>query len=262
MASKNQHKNCTVMANRVLIRIANKDRDSQFIKHIVKDDGSTSFIYVNSKYKMEAVQGGSQRLVELDAADDRSSNYFARTGEILAVGVGVEGIEKGDIAILDYKVDNDDSINVGGDETGKWVTPIAVTSYIKEDVIAPANRQFPKDRIMAKKGEIDNVSDIIGVIRDGNVHAIAPYVFMKFVPPSAEKKTFSGIIYDEPTRILETKILSASKYSMEFYGIGDGATIKVKETDTFKIEVNNAIYLVCNDIDVISISYTEAPATI
>ena len=247
-----------VFGNRVLIKINKVDREKETIKEIIRDDGTKGHIYIGNDYRMETVKGGSARLIQVQKEDDISSQNFARFGEVVGVGDGVTEIQVGDTAILDYKVYNDEGIVVEDCPEYKLVCPIAVTDYVKEDKIAYADRKFPKDRILAKKGEIEAITDIHGVIRNGELIAISPYVILNYTPTKTKVTTQSGIFYDEPIRILQTKVISAAKDSTLNFGVAEGASVKVKEGDVFKIDINNEPYYFCNDSDVMGIVYEKA----
>ncbi len=198
-------------------------------------------------------QGKKVRLIKtIDCAPDmdRKSALFVREGEVIKVGRYVDNIQEGDTAILDYKVDNDENLTIGWVGEDKIVAPVALTEYVEKTEVYSANRQTKKDTIISKEGEINAISDILCVIRNGEFFAQDPYVIMKFQPATEKKETLSGIVYDEHYKYVDLEVLAVSDYSRRKYGIVKGCTAKVLETDTFRVDTSKAIILVCNDSDI------------
>lgn len=225
-----------VYPTRVLIRIKGEDRENVFLgREITTEDGRTIRLI---------------KTIDCNETMDRKSTLFVREGEVLQVGEAVNNIQVGDIAVLDYKVDNDHNVTVGWIGEDKIIAPIAVTTYFENDKIEYANRLVPRDIVSQKKGEIDNISAVIGVIRNGELHAQDPYVLLRFKFASERKETLSGIIYDEREKFLDLEVLAVSDYSRRKYGIIKGSIVKILEQDTFKIDLTNEAILACDDCDV------------
>ena len=225
-----------VNPRRVFVRIKGEERENVFLGKEITTE-----------------QGKKVRLVKtIDCAPDmdRKSALFVREGEVVKVGRFVDNIQEGDIAILDYKVDNDNGIIIGWIGEDKIVCPAALTEYVEKTQVYSANRQTKKDTIIAKEGEIQTISDVIGVIRKGEFFAQDPYVILKFKPATEKKETLSGIIYDEHNKYIDLEVLAVSDYSRRIFGIVKGCTVKVLETDTFRVDTSKAIILVCNDSDI------------
>lgn len=225
-----------IMPDRVLVRFRDADYENMLLgKEIKKDDGGTVRLIIKKDWAKEM---------------DARSTVFRRTADVIKVGSAVTGIEVGDTAIMDYKVDNDDSIVIGHDDIGKLVVCLGVTSYFTETVIRYANRLNPKDTIMQQKGEINSVSDILGVIRNGKPIAKEPYVFLEYKTAKEMMVSASGIIYEQTKKTNEYKIISVSDKSKEKYFLFDDSIVLVDELDTFHVELPNQHILICNDVDV------------
>jgi len=230
-----------VFPTRVLIRIKGEERENVFLgKEITTENGK----------KIRLV-----KTIDTTPDMDRKSTLFVREGEVIQVGSAVNDIRVGDIAILDYKVDNDENVIVGWIGEDKIVAPIAVTEYFANDEVRYANRLNPKDVIINRRGEIDKISDIIGVIRDGKFYAQDPYIIMQFRPASEKKETLSGIMYEERQKYIDVEVLAVSEHSRRKYGIVNGSFVKVLEQDTFRVDTSKTIILVCNDSDVKMIAF-------
>lgn len=225
-----------VNPRRVLVRIKSEERENVFLgKEITTEQGKTVRLI---------------KTIDCDPSIDRKSALFVREGEVVQVGRYVENIKIGDIAILDYKVDNDESIVVGWVGNDKIVAPISLTEYESKEIVYHANRQTLKDTVVAKEGDIKSVSDIIGVLRKGQFHAQDPYIIMQYKLPTEKKETLSGIVYDERHKYLDLEVLAVSEISRRKYGIVKGSFVKVLEQDTFRVDTSKTIILVCNDSDV------------
>lgn len=227
------------MPNRVLVRLNDKDHQDIFQgKEINCDDGSVVRLIT---------------AVDTSPDMDRKSKLFRRTGDVLQVGRNVIGIKPGDKAILDYKVDNDESIEIGHDGIGKLVAVLAVSEYVTEDISFDASRAIKKTTVVAKKGEIQQVSDIMGVIRDGVIHAVDPFVFLKY-DPFALKHNSSLMIYESKKEDVNLEVVSVSHISEQKFNIIKGSKIHIKEKDTFRVDITDGIMedvlLCCNDCDI------------
>ena len=243
--TKEELPNFCVMPNSCLVRFADEDLKDIFEgREIKKDDGTTVRLIIATDTTPDM---------------DRKSKLFRRTAEVIQVGEGVQDVQVGDIAILDYKVDNDDSCTVAHDGIGKLVVVWATSTYVEEDVITRANRVIKKDQVVARKGELQMVSDIMGVIRNGEIFAKDPYVFLKY-DPFALKHNSSGLIYYEQKKDnVDLEVLAISDNSREkFTFIKKGCSVYVKESDTFRIDLTDDriqdVILCCNDSDVKRIS--------
>jgi hypothetical protein len=182
---------------------------------------------------------------------DAKSTVFRRLADVLKVGRKVEGVEEGDIAIMDYKVDNDDAIVIGQDEVGKYCVCNGVSKYFEKNKWRYANRLNPRDMLMEEEGQLENVSDILGVIRKGEYLAKDPYVFLKFQSAKEMKVSEFGIIYEEAKRRDEYEVISSSLRSKRKYNIIEGCKVLIDEIDTFHVEIKDEVsILVCNDSDV------------
>lgn len=229
-----------IMPNRVLVRLNDKDKEDIFFgRELTRDDGSTVRLIT---------------AIDTDPDMDRKSKLFRRTGDVLQVGRNVVGIQPGDKAILDYKIDNDDSIEIGHDGIGKLVAVFAVTEYVNKDITFEASRAIKKTTVVAKEGEIQQIADIMGVIRDGVIHAVDPYVFLKYDPFALKHSSSSIIFYEAPKEEVELEVIAVSELSAQKFNIIKGSKVHVKEKDTFRVDITDGIMedvlLCCNDCDI------------
>lgn len=141
------------------------ERKKLFEKPIVRKDGTT--VWLNF----------------LKPADEGSDKWFEQSvqvGEVLAVGSRVENIRPGDFAIMDYTVDKTAEHVLWENEEEKCMRVLAVSTFKKERFVIPANRRTPHPSIIWNKDDADELSLVIGVVRDGEIHPVYPYMFLDY----------------------------------------------------------------------------------
>ncbi len=242
------------MPENVIIKILAADREGGMEKSFTKEDGTTGKLYTSTAlriYKREDFDN-SEFMRPLEDADDGKNNIFVRTGEVLSVGSKVAGIEAGDIAILDYTTDNTPEIVIGYDGEDKIISVKHATTYYPKDEIAYAERDKPRDQILAYKGEILEISSIIAVIRKGKMIARRPYVLLVQDAITRDAKTASGLLYTEKDTVIKRKVVSvpAEEADVQFK---DDDIVLVKEADTFDIVLPQGLITACFVTDVMAI---------
>jgi co-chaperonin GroES (HSP10) len=223
------------MPDRVILRITAEERASIFNKSYVRPDGTMYSLILT---------------VDEAKGFDRKATLYAKTAEVVAVGRKVKNIEVGDIALLDYKVDNDENVVLGWENGDKYVSVRGVSTYYESDIWAYATRQQKQDIRAAKKGALKDASDILGCIRGDKLIANDPYVFVEH-RANGNIKTASGIEYTDDSRIAETRVLAASFDSTKRFGIENGQNSFVKFDDLFDVELPDGKICACNDEDVL-----------
>jgi co-chaperonin GroES (HSP10) len=226
-----------VHPNSVLVKITKESRDTVFTKKIKRDDGTfVDFVMA----------------IPPDKESDNYSTFFVSTGIIVGIGENVTGILINDIAILDYQVDNNEDIIVGYDGEDKLVCVDAVTTRHEEDYVVYATRQSKRDQIVYSKGDFDILSKLLGIIRNQELIARDPYVFLNHKTNVEKKQTKSGITYNETKYCFEREILSAPKETTEKLGFKKGDRIMVSDFDIFDITVDDKKISCIHDIDIIT----------
>jgi co-chaperonin GroES (HSP10) len=224
-----------VHPEKVLIKITAEEREKLFKKRIKREDGSECDLFLT---------------VEADKDNDRRSTIFVQTGIIMRVGSKIKNVYEGDTAILNYTTDNNDTIIVGYDNGNKMVVIDGNTTYHDRDEIVFANRRTPKNTIVSKRGDYDNISPLLGVIRNEEIIARMPYVFLSHEKNVIAKVSGAGILYEETQEIYERKVVSISEESMKKYHVKNGDVVMVKDTDTFNIGVGNKTLTAVDDRDI------------
>src|ERR1700761_9646483 len=148
--------------NRVLIRITKKQIQDLISKEITLEDGTKKRLFFEP--------------ILFDEGYERRFQQNVSVGEIIGVGNEVEGIQIGDMAILDYLVSNliDDTVGfVSGDQL---ISIIAYTTYHK------TSSPMIRGRQAWIKGDYDHISRILGLVREDELIPFDPYVFMEYKP--------------------------------------------------------------------------------
>lgn len=220
----------TIMPNngRVLIRVPNADWNSLFSKYVTDKDGKKTELFVD---------------VEEPDGYDRRMQQNISVAQVVAVGVGVDGIQKGDMAIVDYLVTGTNDMMVGASNGERIFSVPAATTYHLEDSVPTV-----QGRLTFAKGDFDSISPVFGYVREGKVYTFPPYVILKKSEKSNTKVSESGIVYEEQSDIVEMEVLSDS----ENYSCGD--IVIINQGDTFDREIGGKAICVCFDIDVIGLA--------
>ena len=211
----------------IMIKIKEEDIQSLYTRWILRDDGTKVQLFIQPEPNKDSTQ---------------RSKIFVSLGEIMQIGSDVKGIEVGDIAILDYTVDNDmDNVLYYDENKDKFIVIIATTVLHDCDEWAYATRRSPNehDVLVSKVGDIETFSPILGLIRNDKLIARFPYVFINHLPTKVEKVSQLGITYSENEFILEREILSVSDDSKKRYGMKDGQKVLVQDCDIFSVQLKD-----------------------
>lgn len=237
----------------VLIKIKREEREALYNKKIKRDDGQEVLLFI---------QGDKGK----DDAD--ANSIFVGFGEITAVGKNLKNIEKGDIGLISYLCDNDESIIVGYDGVDKIIAVKAITTRHKEKLMSYASRKpvldskgkqvfkdgkiqtYNRDRIVFERGDYDELSSLYGVVRANVLLPVEPYVFLEHKETKIMKVGRGGIITEEDEKIIERKVLAVSEESQKRMNIKVSDTVLVDDYDVFSIVVGTSKISCINDIDI------------
>lgn len=225
------HPNC------VVVKITKESRDALFFKKIMKDDGSEIDFIIDTPAENE---------------DERSARIFVSTGIIISVGSNIKNVKPGDIGILEYILDNDESIIIGYENEDKIIVVNAVTTRHEEDNIVYANRKIKKNQTVWKRGDYNVTSGLLGVIRNKELISVDPYVFLNHESTLISKVSAAGILYSEKQKILKREILAISEESKKRINAANGDKVLVDDFDLFDIVIDGKKISAINDIDIIS----------
>lgn len=214
--------------DKVLIKVTKANWNSLFSKYIVTKEGKKVELFTD---------------IEEDEGYENRFKQNVSVGLIIAVGKNLTGIEKGDMAIIDYAVTGNNDALVGFVNGDRIVSIDAVTTYHKEDAPPQMNNRLPY-----VKGDYDNVSKLLGVVRMGKLIALAPYIFLKHEKASTLSVSSSGLMHEKTPDICKRAVLSASKESVA----KEGRKILLKESDLFSRVIDKKELSVIMEQDILT----------
>ncbi len=234
-----------ILKDKLFIRVTKENAESVYSKEIIRNDGTRTRLYIN--------------VPALDSKDARQSGLTVQTAIVEGVGEDIGWIKKGDTALINYDVVNDEKrfLYKQGDDRIYFIE--ANTTYHDKDIMAYqiVDSQSKKNRpnqIVASKGEYDSLSPLLGIVRDDQLIANDPYVFIENISNQISKVSGAGILYTETQKIFDRQILAISKNSEKKYGIKKGDLVKLDDFDIFNVKLgaDNTICAV-NDCDVLAV---------
>jgi|ERR1700733_12567022 len=229
-----------VLGNKIFVRITKENKEGIFSKEITRNDGSKVKLFLT---------------VDAKDDEDRKSELFVQTGIVELVGSEVEGINVGDIALLDYQVCNLRHQLVKEDEHGQvfWINP--KTTYYDHTKIAYKDRKHPmsRDTVVYYEGDYDEISMLLGVVRNEELIPIAPYVFLTHETPIVMVITKNGLLIEERHRLLYRNVISISQESTDNFSVKREDTVLVDDADIFPVKFNGMKVDCLFDRDIIAI---------
>lgn len=247
------------LKGKIIAKILGEDRDRTFKKKVTRDDGSIVFLHTTTTLRLENIQVAgdthmevNHNLVEMDDAEDGRSKVFVRTAVVVSVGEGVSEFKKGDVILLDFKVDNMAEVVVAQEGEDKVISLNADTKYFKEDIVIHASQKQPRDMNLCFKGEVQDVSPIIAIVRGDKIIANHPYVILKHVEIPFLQVNKNGVLGFHSEELITREVIGVSNHSTQEFGIENGMKVMVKESDTFNIVWDGQTITAINDADVMT----------
>lgn len=212
--------------DRVLIKTSKKDHEALFFIWVKKDDGTKVQLFTAT---------------EADEGFEAKFQQNVSTGRIIAIGKNVEGILPSDLAILDYIVSSDTNNFVGTINGDKMVCLPAKTTYHDKDALPSITM-----RKAFVKGDVLEVSKILGVVRNDKLIAFDPFIFLVKKESRIMKVGLQGLKWEEDELIVTREVLSAPIES----GYKESDNIIIKEHDLFFRKIGGKEISVCFKEDV------------
>lgn len=200
---------------RLLIRIAKEERSALSEKTIITNEGIATKLYLNTPWEKPKGQDGD------DQAQD-NNKLSVRYGTIIGLSEGICGYKKGDIAILDYTVDIDDSYLVKMDNGDKIVSVPCKTTLCDSELIATTYDKdyIERNVIVHKPGEVDQLSLVLGIVRNSKFIPNDHYVFCEPHYPEPQ-----SLILFTPAKTEETHVQRTVIFSPKNSGLKPGQDI-------------------------------------
>lgn len=172
--------------NKIRVRISEADRQSLFQKTVLSDKGKEIFI-----------------ITDVQAQDDQD-RFYSQTvnmGIVIDVADDVTSIKKDDILWFDNLVDSGEGIIIEVNKDYKDVVIIAEHTYHKNDYLIPPHKNQIRPQWVWRKGDMDQMSRIVGIVRDGVIMAPKGYVIAEYHDDNRDIKKIPGLEYDIKTSI-------------------------------------------------------------
>lgn len=228
--AKKQMMDIRVHPKNVLIKITKHEWNEMFSIWVTRNDGSRMQLFTD---------------VEEEEGFDRRFRQNVSVGNVVAVGDLVQGVKKGDIAIIDYLVTANDDAVIGYQGGNRLVSIPAHTTYHKKD-----SAPMIDGRKTWKGGDFDFLSSLLGVVRMGKIISFHPYVFLKYETTTKLAVGEGGLLRekDYAKTICKREVISAAIDS----GYKDGDKVLVSENDLFSRHIQNKEISVVFERDIIA----------
>ena len=214
--------------DRVLIRITKNQMDDLISKEVKKADGTTIRLFFEHIHFSEGYERRFQQNIS--------------AGKIIGVGDNVNDVHVGDIAILDYLVSNLPDDMIGYERDGsQLISILAHTTYHQN------GSGFMNGRQAWVKGDFDNISRILGLIREDELIPFDPYVFLEYKSDYIKILSMRGEAMRSSEGVVGRKIIATPEDCI--YKCGD--FVKLKKDDWFDREINGRTLAVCFKQDIL-----------
>lgn len=215
--------------DKVLIRINKADWNSLFSKYVKGADGKLTEIFID---------------IEEASGFDRRFQQNVSIGTVIAVGKFVRGVQKGDMAIIDYLVTVSDDYVVGFVNGERIVAINGHTTY--EEADAPPSLTGLSAYV---KGDYDHISLLYGVVRDKEIISRSPYVFLIHQNPLKVLVSESGNTYEEMEQLCTRTVMANNEGTY----CKQGDKVAIKASDISERIINNKTLSVAFQEDILAV---------
>lgn len=176
----------------------------------------------------------------------------------IVVGDEISEFKSGDLLLVDYSVDVGTARILYDDGERKLVDVVAKNVYYQNDEFVPATNDRPRDTYIWKKGDLDEITVIFGIIKDdGEVVPTNPFVILEYVVVDGQfEENENGIlipIYEGD--VVMRRCLFAHPESK----IKQGDLVMVPFDSLYEREIYDKVISVCVDKDILAVMEFEAP---
>lgn len=211
-----QHKKLTIIPapDRLLIKITRKQIDDLISKEITLNDGTKKRLFFEP--------------IIHDAGYEAKFRQNVSIAEVIGVGRDLHGVLIGDIVILDYLVSSDDTDVVG------WIKGDQVISILANTTYHQKSAPIIHGKAAWLKGDYDNISRILGVVRGDILVPFDPYVFLEYQSDVLKILSMDGEAMRTKDKVYHRTVLATTEEGI--YRCGD--RVRVKSEDLFERDVN------------------------
>jgi len=241
---------------RLLVRISDDYRRSMTEKEILTNTGEK----ISLCLRAQATQ---------DTEDLTKFEWSIKVGKIVGLSPGCAGYKLGDLAIMDYIVDCDEQYLVEMDGSDKIVSVPCETTFHGEAIYSTTYGSIKKERsrfgghiqtfnytgevnrLVAAPGDVDQLSLVLGVIRQGKLIANDHYLFCRKEPEmSQEMELVDGILAYR--NYAETHITRQVLFASPYNQFSPGDTIIALPGSNFDLQIFNQEFDIVPMHDVIA----------
>lgn len=203
--------------SKIIVKITKQQWNDLFVKKIKRDDGTVVDLFLN---------------VEAGKDDDRRFTLNIQSAEVVSVADDVEDVAPGDIALVEHTVSTDDGNLIEKNDEYELRCINAITTVHEKDEIAYANRRSPKpkDQVIAKSGDYNMISPLLGIVRGERIIARYPYIFLHHESNIISKVSPAGLLYEEEQMVYERLVLASGE---EYIQPGD--VLVLRDFDVFYV---------------------------
>lgn len=223
-------------ADYITVRVDQKSIDELFVSKVTRVDGSEVDMAINTP---------------ADQMDDRASTIFVQVGTVELIGKNVSHVQPGDTAIVSYELFNDSTKIISKDDNGIVFLVNPFTTYHESDNVAFGNQKNSRIQLVWEKGEIDEASQLLGIVRDGLIIANDPYVWLYYVNNKQTKEAW--IVAEEQRDVVRSRVLSISQVSERDYNVYKGDFILFRYLDSFDVKIGDKTFVLLNDSDMLMV---------
>lgn len=211
-----KHKKLSIIPapDRLLVKITKKQIDDLISKEITLEGGVKKRLFFEPILHDQGYEAKFRQNVSI--------------AEVIGVGDNLRGVMIGDVVILDYLVSSEDDDVIGSFNGDKIVSILCKTTY--HETSAP----IIHGHAGWIKGDFDNISRILGVVRRDNLIPFDPYVFLEYESDLLRIISIHGDPMRSQEKVYKRTVLSSPQGSQ--YKCGD--VIKIQGTDLFERDVN------------------------
>lgn len=217
--------------NRILIRITKEQIENLISKQITKADGTKARLFFEH--------------LHFNEGEDRRFQQNVSVGEVIGVGVNIRDIQIGDTVILDYLVSNQTEDVIGYFKGDQLICILAHTTYHESGSPMVDGRQA------WSKGDFNDISGILGVVRGDKLIPFDPYIFLEYKSDYLKILSMDGENMRSKEPVIKRSVLAAPEDSI--FKCGD--SVNLKKDDWWDREVGDYKIAIVFKQDLISKSY-------
>lgn len=225
--------NLQAPADHIIVRVDVEKRKTMFTKDIVTATGQTITLITTTEFELGCAECGLQTV---------------GTAEVINVGKNVKNMQPGDMLMIDYTVELNQSAKPLKDTDGSVFCIRATTTYHEQDFIMGGNEKA-NPKIIWKAGEINLLSPVIAIVRGDQIIVNDPFVLLQYVKVEVGfKANAEGILVKGKVEDLLLRTIICSSEEDSF---APGDVLLVDDLDLFERSINDKVFSVIFKQDIL-----------